>query len=331
MKFALWFLDMLSRVGVNTTRWRWKLHRMEQRVERTVKNPGLPTSVHWLGYQHKICQHCGAMVDGKESHCPKCARWVPPIYLYKAFRLLGLMAPGGTAITVYLFLLVIFSVFLLNISIQGMSALTGLNSASVFAFGGMSANLVLDRHDYWRILAFGLVHANLIHLIFNASALFQVGPIIETEIGRARMLSLITLTQVAAALASVYWYETKGMGNVPTVGASGWLFGLIGYGIALFRNSAGAAASYRQVLVQWAVYSLLFGYFIGANNAAHIGGGVAGFIVGMLPRERRSGNTITEGVWPYIATASLALWVVAIGFMGVEIWKYIIALGAANS
>ena len=70
----------------------------------------------------------------------------------------------------------------------------------------------------------------------------------------------------------------------PSVGASGAIFGLIGVMIAYcYRNRRGAGDAVRNMFLRWAGYMLVFGLIMpGIDNAAHIGGLVAGLVFGAL-------------------------------------------------
>jgi rhomboid protease GluP len=187
-------------------------------------------------------------------------------------------------------------------------------------FGGWTVALAIGQHEYWRYLSFGLAHFGIFHIGFNSYALMQVGPLVEGEIGKARMLVVITVTQLCAAFASQFWYYNLGGNiNVLTVGASGWLFGLIGYGIALFWVSHGMARVYRNVLLQWAVYAFIFGILIGANNAAHGGGLVGGLILGFLPLGDTQRTRAIGHVWTAAAWVSVVLWCITAWFLATTI------------
>jgi rhomboid protease GluP len=330
MKFALWLLDKLTEMGVNTTRWRWKLHKYEQRIEQQKAAGPIPTQFHWIKYQHKICQHCGAMVDGASSRCPKCDRWVPSLRVHKILRLLGLIAPTGGLKITYLFLGLMGLTFIGELLVGGASAAAGLGPRLSLVFGGMSSSSILDYGQYWRILSFGIVHGGLLHIFFNAMALMQIGPLIEDEVGRLRVLFAITFTQITAAGASIYWYHDPGdpvMAMIPTVGASGWVFGLVGFGITFFWGRGGHGNVVRDVLVRWAVYCLLFGFMLGGvNNAAHIGGAMGGMLLGVLPMERKGRSELADGIWPFIGMCCAILWLIAIAFMGFSIANHVMLI-----
>jgi rhomboid protease GluP len=312
--------EILQKLGFNTTRLRWKLYQWEKRRENRQKGIQLPASVHWLKYPNKHCLHCGKLVDGDARRCPQCDRRVPSLLTYRIFRLLGLTQPGSAPPTIMVFLAVMVVLFLLEIAMQGVSAVMSPTRFTLLVFGAWNPLLAIIEHQYWRYLGFGLSHIGIIHIGFNCFALMQVGPLVESQIGKSRMLVVITVTQLTAAFASQLWYyNLHGSVHSLTAGASGWLFGLIGFGIALLWSSQGSAKMYRDVLVQWAIYALIFGFFIGANNAAHIGGMAGGAILGFLPMGDTQRTRAIGQVWNAAAIISGAMWCITIAYLAVSI------------
>jgi len=312
--------QLLERLGINTTRLKWKLFQWQKRRENRQKGIQLPASVHWLRYPNKHCLHCGKLVDGDARRCPQCDRRVPSLLTYRIFRLLGLTQPGSTPPTIMVFLAVMVVLFLLEIAMQGVSAVMSPTRFTLLVFGAWNPLLAIIEHQYWRYLGFGLSHIGIIHIGFNCFALMQVGPLVESQIGKSRMLVVITVTQLTAAFASQLWYyNLHGSVHSLTAGASGWLFGLIGFGIALLWSSQGSAKMYRDVLVQWAIYALIFGFFIGANNAAHIGGMAGGAILGFLPMGDTQRTRTIGKVWNAAAIVSGIFWCITIAFLAVSI------------
>ncbi len=142
--------------------------------------------------------------------------------------------------------------------------------------------------QYWRLLSVVLVHGTILHLMFNMYALWAIGPIVELLYGPLRYLAIYVLCGVAGSAAS---YVTS---PNPTVGASGAIFGLFGVLLvadrvhkpALTRNARSLSA---QVGVLIGI-NLLFGVMTpGIDNAAHIGGLLAGAWLGfaLVPRGAR--------------------------------------------
>lgn len=310
----------LERLGVNTTRLQWKLYQLEQKRQSKPTESYLPASLRWLKYGHKFCPECRALVHRGDAKCPHCGAKLPSMPVYRIMRLLGLMAPQGSAPTIVIFLFLIVSVYALTILMQGPSAIFRPSMTTTNIFGAWSPFFAILNHQYWRYLAFGLVHGGLMHILFNSVALMQVGPLIEVQTGRAKMLVVITVTQLTAAFATHWWYWSKHHALLAqTVGASGWLFGLIGYGIGYFHYVGGAGRQYRDFMVQWAIYGVLFGFLIGANNAAHIGGMVGGIALGLIPDQERNRERFFARIWRVAFWISVALWLVTLAMMGYTI------------
>jgi membrane associated rhomboid family serine protease len=136
--------------------------------------------------------------------------------------------------------------------------------------------------EYWRLLTVTLVHGNLLHLGFNMYALWLAGPIVERFYGALAYLLIYLLCAAAGSVASFVFG-----GDVPSVGASGAVFGLFGVLIAASRaHDPAVDRRTRAILGQLAplvLLNLAFGFFTDTiDNAAHIGGLLAGFWLGAL-------------------------------------------------
>jgi membrane associated rhomboid family serine protease len=141
--------------------------------------------------------------------------------------------------------------------------------------------------EWWRLVTPVLVHGGLLHLMFNMYFLYLVGPLVEQLYGSARFLLLYALTAAAGSAAS-YLFG----GPAPSVGASGAIFGLCGVLLAvsavhrpILDRRGRAIMSQIGFLV---VLNLMIGFGFGAlldaniDNAAHIGGLLAGLWLGLV-------------------------------------------------
>ncbi len=307
------FLKLLAKLGVNTTQLRWKLYQFERRADRAKKSGGLPSWLQWLRYEHKLCRHCGAVNDRAIRQCHRCGRRIPSMLGYRAYRFLGLMLPAGAPVTASSFLAVVCLFYAAAMLIQGVSVIFPGSSNPVLYLFGAFTNRTDEGADWWRWLAFSLAHANIIHIGFNVFATTQIGPIVENEIGRYRMLVVITGCQIAAAVATWFWYAVYRNESFFTIGASGWVFGLIGFGVAMFHRLGEPGRMHRNALMHWAIYGVIFGLIIGANNSAHIGGFLGGALLAYLPEAKGHARVrIEEKVWKSLAGICLAVWIVAI-------------------
>ena len=313
-------IRVLEKLGFNTTKLRWRLYQMEKTAARTKQNKGVPESLHWMRYQHKICGHCGGVNDREAKVCHRCERKLPGVMGYRVRRLVSTLVPAGAPAVSYGFLAVMVAVFgvqllLGSLLVSPFQALMAPPTAVTYVLGSYSNDLA-NGLAYWRVLAFGLVHFGIIHIGFNGFALTQIGPIVEQALGRRRMLVLITACQIAAAMASLLWYEHYQHRAFVTVGASGWVFGLIGFGAMYFHRLGDHGRVYRDVLLRWVAYAVVFGIIIGANNAAHIGGLLAGALLAGFPGGRGLSPDERDPVWSVAFWICLVLWIGTLGMMG---------------
>jgi rhomboid protease GluP len=141
--------------------------------------------------------------------------------------------------------------------------------------------------EWWRLVTPVLVHGSLIHVAFNMYFLYLVGPIVEQLYGSLRFALLYVLTAAAGSAASFLFG-----GPYPSVGASGAIFGLCGVLLAvslvhrpvLDRRGRAIMSQIGFLVVLNLVIGFGFGALLGTSidNAAHIGGLVAGLWLGFV-------------------------------------------------
>jgi rhomboid protease GluP len=306
----------LERLGVNTVRLQWRIRHWQNWFARRRRNGLMPSSFGWVRYRHKFCPQCGALNDRDAKRCSKCGRRLPSFNVYRVFRLLGLIVPSGIPKVSMTFMAAIIVLFGLSILMQGPSAILQPTSRTLLILGAWTPSAFLNEHAYWRFLSCGLFHIGIIHILFNLFALSQIGPVLEDQIGKARLLVVITFTQLTAGLGTLLWYvgflHAYGMS---TAGASGWVFGLIGFGIVYFRRTeAGWGTASGSVLLHWAIYALVFGLLVGANNAAHVGGLLGGLLLGLAPSPHMRRPQWTR-FWNVTASICTMLWLIALAFL----------------
>jgi membrane associated rhomboid family serine protease len=136
--------------------------------------------------------------------------------------------------------------------------------------------------EYWRLWTVTLLHGDLLHLAFNMYALYLAGTIVERWYGSLRFVAFYLACAAAGSTASFVFG-----GNIPSVGASGAVFGLFGILLTagwihhpVDRQSRGIMS---QLLVL-VVINIAFGFASGGgiDNAAHLGGLAAGLWLGAL-------------------------------------------------
>jgi membrane associated rhomboid family serine protease len=146
--------------------------------------------------------------------------------------------------------------------------------------------LALDKEavaagEYWRLWTVTLLHGSEIHLLFNMYALYLSGRIVERWYGS---LYFLVFYLVCAAAGSIGSFVLGGPGA--SVGASGAVFGLFGLLLSAGRIHHPVDRQSRALVSQLGmliVINLLFGFAVpGIDNAAHLGGLVAGLWLGAV-------------------------------------------------
>jgi membrane associated rhomboid family serine protease len=139
--------------------------------------------------------------------------------------------------------------------------------------------------EYYRLLTAAFLHAGVLHLALNMFALAQLGPVLESALGRVRFLTLYVLAALGGSVLSYALAPQFEFG----VGASGAIFGLFGAYYVVVRRMGGETRSIVTLLV----INLVITFTIPIIDwRAHLGGLVVGAVVAAAfahapPRARR--------------------------------------------
>ena len=130
--------------------------------------------------------------------------------------------------------------------------------------------------EYYRLITGIFLHGSLIHLFFNAYALYVIGSQIENYFGRIKYLIIYLVSGLMGALFSMIFG-----GNVASIGASGAIFGLMGallYFGYHYRVYLGNVL--KTQLIPLIIFNLFLGFVLnGVDNFAHIGGLIGGLLI----------------------------------------------------
>ncbi|MCM1214507.1 MAG: rhomboid family intramembrane serine protease [Lachnospiraceae bacterium] len=153
----------------------------------------------------------------------------------------------------------------------------------LYGAGMLDVRSVLGYKEYGRILWAMFLHGSTSHIFNNMLILFFLGAMIEKEIGHIWFAFLYFLSGISGNLLSLYVKARNGI-VAGSVGASGAIFGLDGVLLAmvLFRGKKMENVTPTRVMLM-ILLSLYSGYTSGnVDNAAHLGGLMAGFAAGSL-------------------------------------------------
>lgn len=131
-------------------------------------------------------------------------------------------------------------------------------------------------HQYWRLVTAGFLHDGILHIGINMLSLYFVGAALEPAIGRVNFLAVYFVSLLAASFGAL-WFQP----GIPTVGASGAIFGIFGALIVVARSRG--IPIWQSGLGPVLVLNLVFSLSVrGISVGAHLGGLVAGLITGWL-------------------------------------------------
>ena len=175
----------------------------------------------------------------------------------------------------------------INIAVFVAMALSGVSLseptiAQLLKWGANFGPLSLGSQP-WRMLASNYLHIGLLHILFNMWCLWDLGNLAERIFDRWTYVLTYTVCGLAGSLGSLWWHPLD-----VGAGASGAIFGLAGALIAalyLGRLPIPKQAVQRTLrsLMMFAGYNLFFGAVgAGIDNSAHLGGLVAGLVLGAV-------------------------------------------------
>lgn len=186
----------------------------------------------------------------------------------------------------------IFAAILLGLVIEVMTG-AWLNGARLAQLGAIVPEYIREG-EYWRLLTAMFLHGDgtvvglALHLGMNLLALFQLGSLYEIMFGTRRFVLIYFVAGLAASITSALRLDPWGA----SVGASGAIFGILGaFVFSVLRSPRWRHERAAKNLVAQCVFWILANIAIGAripqiDNAAHIGGLVAGLLLGaVLPQK----------------------------------------------
>jgi membrane associated rhomboid family serine protease len=139
----------------------------------------------------------------------------------------------------------------------------------------------------WQMVTYAFLHGGFTHLLFNMVGLLTFGNELEQYWGSRRFLVFFFASVITADIAQQWITRSLGQ-DVPTVGASGGIYGLV-LGFAMMFPQRKIVPLIPPIPMPAWVFALLFagvelylgvtGTQSGIAHFAHLGGMVGGFLV----------------------------------------------------
>jgi rhomboid protease GluP len=182
----------------------------------------------------------------------------------------------------------LFAMLAANIGVWLVQITQGVNAmrpatVHLLQWGGNTAASVVVDGEYWRMFTAMFLHGGAAHLGFNMLALAVAGRPLNRLLGNAQFLLLYVAAGLAGSVTSLHFTAQKAV----SVGASGAIFGVMGAILTVswhYRRRMPGAENRRiwLGLGLFVLYSMVQGLLQnGVDNAAHLGGLVAGLLLGL--------------------------------------------------
>jgi membrane associated rhomboid family serine protease len=266
-------------------------------TEHCYRHPGVATGVHCTRCGRPICTEC--MIPAPVGHqCPSCVDEARREFRQGPGRRVAAANLRRRLSVTTVLLGLIGGMYLLEVISGGAGSLmSGPSTGTLIDLGASvgvaqtpSGDLIgIATGQYWRLISAVFLHAGLLHLAFNAYALWIFGSVVEEELGPIRYLLIFLITGFFASAAS-YAFGPNAVG----VGASGAIFGVFGAFVAFNfrrRHLALAAARLRGAVTLVVINMALAFAIPGIDWRAHVGGFVAGVAAGYAAEGTGSPST----------------------------------------
>jgi membrane associated rhomboid family serine protease len=189
------------------------------------------------------------------------------------------------------------TLLIVNVAVFVLQQLTGNLLIGPFALWPAASAQYPGAPDFevWQLLTYGFLHGNLAHLFFNMLALYMFGGEIERLLGSRHFLVYYLVCVVGAAATQLVVMGNMNVPPLPTVGASGGVFGLLlAFGMAypqrrimlLFPPIPMPAWLFVTLYGLLELYLGVTGSGLGVAHFAHLGGMAAGYALLVYWRNR---------------------------------------------
>jgi|GEM_PF-524816 len=261
--------------------------------------------------QFRLCPACGNQNPMESPECVHCGTSLIDAVSdqYKAAseqRFLQALFTRSNPFTM-IFIGINVGVFVL-MCLAGGFAVTSVDPLVLLGFGAKQNNLIVEQHEYWRLVTSIFIHIGIIHLLLNNYALWIIGQEIERIYGSARFVILYLATGIVGSIGS-YVFNPQ----ATSAGASGSIFGLFGVMAAFafrYRKEIPEFLSreIKRRVIPIILINLIFGFSVRiVDNSAHIGGLLSGIALALIVPYMRPNERLTPVAWRTLQVICLAV------------------------
>lgn len=148
---------------------------------------------------------------------------------------------------------------------------------------GAKVNDLINSGEAYRLLTSAFLHGGIIHIFFNMSALNIIGREVEAVYGSKRYILIYFISALGGSVFS-YLFSHNISPNIPSVGASGAIFGLLGAMLIFgLKERDKIGKQYVKNILETICLNVIIGITIpNIDNFAHLGGLVIGALASFI-------------------------------------------------
>ncbi|MBA4139202.1 MAG: rhomboid family intramembrane serine protease [Segetibacter sp.] len=165
-----------------------------------------------------------------------------------------------------------------TMAINGVSAINPV-AGDILKWGGCLKAYVTGG-EWWRLISAIFAHKGVVDLLVSMAALYFIGLMVESILGKAKFLIAFLCAGMLGNLAGIMWYN-----ETVIAGASGAVFGLYGVFLA-FATTAYINKQFPKgwllSILSYVIFSVVIGIRADVYNAINFGGFVSGICIGYL-------------------------------------------------
>jgi membrane associated rhomboid family serine protease len=240
--------------------------------------------------------------------CPECARERTKVKTMRG-------RSRSSAVTITQVLVAVNVLVFLAETATG-TPLGGVSQSGVgtlYEKGALFGPFITSYHQYYRLLTAGFLHDGILHIAFNMWFLYIMGPMLENAVGRLNYVFVYFASLLAGSFGALLFAP-----QIPSVGASGALFGILGalIVVAYYRRISIWQSGLGLILVINIVFSLTVAdVSIGAHLGGLVGGAICGWLIVQLG-ERRNMQSVALAGCALVGVASVVAAIAVAGGHG---------------
>jgi membrane associated rhomboid family serine protease len=175
-----------------------------------------------------------------------------------------------------------------NVAVFLLQLGTGNSLFLWFALWPPGGDGVTPGFQVWQLVTYSCLHGGVMHLFFNMLALYMFGSDIERLFGSRWFLGYYFVCVVTAALTHLVVTAWMGLPQMPTIGASGGVFGLL-LAFGMYFPHRRVMLLFPPIPMQARFFVILYGLVelylgvtgtaMGIAHFAHLGGMLGGYLM----------------------------------------------------